>query len=134
MPVAKNQATETGQERIRIFATRKFAGDARTAGIANDQLRKVARAWASKGVGGDPLGAGVVKARLRNGDFRALFVEKEEVWIIFAYLFDKQDEKNVGPKTLTGFKKLAKDFKKLPAKAFEEMLRSGALVEICKND
>lgn len=72
-----------------------------------------------------------MKARLRNGDFRGLFIERGEVWIIFAHLFDKQDEKNVGPKALKGFKKLAKDFKALPEKAFTEMLRSGALVEIC---
>lgn len=91
----------------------------------------VAEKWTDKGVCGIALGAGVVKARLRNGDFRALFIEKEEVWIIFAYLFNKQDEKNVGVKALKGFKKLAKDFKVLPKKAIEEMLKAGTLVEIC---
>jgi len=86
--------------------------------------------WAREGVCGNALGAGVVKARLRIGGFRALLVEKEEVWIVFAHLFHKQDEKNVGPKALKGFKKLAKDLKGLPRKAFEAMLQTGALVEI----
>ncbi|WP_322881411.1 type II toxin-antitoxin system RelE/ParE family toxin [Pandoraea sputorum] len=130
MPLARKGVSESCQGRVRVFKTRRFSSDARAAEISDDELYRVAMRWASEGVCGNALGAGVVKARLRDGGFRALLVEKEEVWIVFAHLFDKQDEKNVGPKALKGFKKLAKDLKGLPRKAFEAMLQTGALKEI----
>lgn len=47
MPVAKRVATESGRDRVRVFVTRKFAGDAKAAAISNDELFGVAKKWAS---------------------------------------------------------------------------------------
>jgi hypothetical protein len=54
-------------------------------------------------------------------------------WFIYAYLFDKQDEKNVGPKTLKAYKLLATQFKAMSRQSLDAMIANGYLVEICKH-
>jgi len=120
-------------KRARIYKTAGFSTESDRAGITDDELRRVA-AELFRGVGNANLGGGVRKARLVNGSYRAILLKSKGVWLIFVYLYNKQDEKNISRKVLKGFKKLAADFKRMPQQAFEALIANGTLVEILGND
>lgn len=120
-------------KRARIFKTASFSTESRRAGITDDELRRVA-AELFRGVGNTNLGGGVRKARLGNGNYRAILLKSRGVWLIFVYLYNKQDDKNISEKVLKGFKKLAADFKRMPQQAFEALIANGTLVEMSEND
>jgi hypothetical protein len=71
MAAAKKQRTSAGASPVRRFKDVAFAGVAQKVGITDQELCKKARDLI-RGVGGENLGGGVWKVRLRNNDFRAL--------------------------------------------------------------
>ncbi|MEJ0003482.1 MAG: type II toxin-antitoxin system RelE/ParE family toxin [Pararobbsia sp.] len=116
---------------IRIFKEAAFARDARRAGITDAELcKKVSDLL--KGTGGVDMGGGVWKVKLRNNDYRAIIIENKGIWLIYVYLFEKQDEKNISSKALLGFRKLLKDLGQMKPDAFEALVKSGRFIEICR--
>jgi hypothetical protein len=115
----------------RVFKTPDFADDAEKAGIADPELCKAARAL---DLGqGDNLGGGIWKKRLRLNNYRSIVLHKVGTWWVFQYLFAKNAADNIPPRDLKGYKKISKDLAAAPIGAFNELVASGELVEICKN-
>lgn len=124
---------DASARRVRIFKVASCAAQMKRAGISDDELCRVA-AEIFRGVGAVKLGGGVLKVRLGKGNYRAILLKSRGVWLVFAYLFNKQDAKNISDNALKGFKKLAADFKRMPLQAFEALIAKGTLVEVFEND
>lgn len=133
MAASRKKPPGANTSRIRVFKDVDFAKAATNAGITDTELCTKA-AQLINGIGGENLGGNVWKVRLRNNDFRALVLEINGAWLVYAYLYDKQDEKNVATKTLKAFKLLAKSWKAMSQKSFNEMVTKGYLVEICRHE
>jgi hypothetical protein len=115
---------------MRVFKTAWFARAAKRARIADADLCRAAR---ETGRGrGNALGGGVLKKRLNRNLHRGILLAKGgELWI-YVHLFAKQDKANVTPAELAAFRKLAAIYAALNTKQLTDLLKSGHLKEICR--
>jgi hypothetical protein len=117
---------------VRAFKTRRFAKDAKAAGIGDAELcEAVSELEKSQG---DSLGGGVWKKRLDKNRYRSIVLTKPGAFWLFVYLYAKKDREDIAPDELVSFKKLARDYAAAKPKVWESMLDSGDLKEICNDE
>jgi hypothetical protein len=113
----------------RIFKTSWFSKAARKAYIADHELcaaiAEVIRGQA------DDLGGGVFKKRLRKNMYRSIVLARGGRYWVYEYLFAKKDRDNIQDDELVSFRKLAKAYEALTAQQLSQLLKDGALTEIC---
>lgn len=113
----------------RVFKAKRFARDARKAGITDADLCDVI-AEVAKGQA-DDLGGGVLKKRLGGNDYRAIILTKSRDHWIYQYLYSKQDVKSIRKDELYGFRLLAESYMNVDQNKMRRLLSDGDLVEIC---
>lgn len=115
---------------MRVFKTSWFARAAKRARLADDDLCRAVRE-AGRGRAND-LGGGVLKKRLNRNLHRGIILAKGGQLWIYVHLFAKQDKASVTPAELAAFRKLAVIYAALSAEQLTDMLKSGHLKEICR--
>ena len=113
---------------MRVFKTSWFARAAKRARIADAAL-----CWAVHEAGrgrANDLGGGVLKKRLNRNLHRSIILAKGGHLWIYVHLFAKQDKASVTPAELAAYRKLAAIYAALNTKQLTDMLLSGHLKEI----
>ena len=119
-----------GSSRVRVFMTAWFSKAARKAKINDDEL---CRAIAQVMVGqADDLGGGVFKKRLNRNEHRSIILTKWGDFWIYEYLFAKKDMENINAAELKAFKLLATSYANLNDAQIDQLLKTKAWAEICK--
>jgi hypothetical protein len=117
------------EDSARTFKTAWFAKAARKALIDDAELCR-AIAEVRKGQA-DDLGGGVFKKRLDKNRRRSIILSKGRVHWVYEYLFAKKDRDNIDDKELTAFRKLTGVYDGLDDQQLDQLLKDGALKEIC---
>ncbi len=108
--------------------TRWFAKAADKAGLSRADLCEAGNALARGQA--DNLGGGVWKKRLLDNRLRSIVVVQGPTGWVFTYLFAKADRKNISPKELAMFKRLAEIHNGFSAFEIHQALQHGAIVEV----
>ncbi len=120
-----------GSSRVRVFMTAWFSKAARKAHIYEDELcRAVAQVIAGQA---DDLGGGVFKKRLNRNEHRSIILTKWGNFWIYEYLFAKKDMENINAAELKAFKLLATSYANLNDAQIDQLLKTKAWTEICKD-
>ncbi len=72
------------------------------------------------------------KKRLDKNRSRSIILAKGGAHWIYEYLFAKKDRHNIDDRELTGFRNLAKGYEGLDDRQLDQLLKSGHLMEICR--
>lgn len=111
--------------------TRKFARDARRAGISTAELCRVARG-ALAGLAVD-LGGGVFKKRLNRNLHRCIILAKGGRGLMYVHLFARQDKANITRADLSAFRNLATIYAALTDNQLRDGVAAGQLKELCRD-
>jgi hypothetical protein len=120
---------------LRIFKNAWFTRFAGREKI-DDAALKEAVERAEKGAIDADLGGGVIKQRLaragsgKSGGYRSIIVFRKGDRAFFLHGFAKSDRKNIEPRELADFKKLAKGYLALSNEQIQKMLFDGNLTEV----
>lgn len=82
------------------------------------------------------LGAFCIKKRIatankgKRGSYRTIVSYKTKSYIVFIYMFAKNDRDNITIQELVAFKKTSKVLSKLDKKGFDKLIKHNVLVEI----
>lgn len=110
---------------MRVLKAKRFAREARKAGITDAELLKAASEIARGQC--DALGGNVFKKRLRRNGHRALvLLVTDDAWI-YQYLFAKKDRANIGIDELDALRKLARDYASVDRADIDELVTVGDL-------
>jgi len=124
---------------VRVFKSRAFAQFARKNLIEDDALCALVQTMVLGAIDAD-LGGGVYKQRLsrkgqgKSGGYRTILLLRFGRIAMFAYGFAKNDRSNIDQADLARFRRLAKEVFGYDDKEIEQLVRRGALQEICSED
>jgi hypothetical protein len=113
----------------RVFKTAWFSKAAKKAHIADVELCSAIR-QVTLGQAGD-LGGGVYKKRLGKNLYRSIIVARGGWYWVYAYLFAKSDQANIGTDELAEFRDLAALYSWKTEADVAKELKLKELVEIC---
>jgi hypothetical protein len=116
----------------RAFKSAWFSKAAKKAGISDSDLFQAIEQVAHGQC--DDLGGGVYKKRLHKNEHRAIILAKVNDFWLFEYLFAKKDRSNITDNELKQFRSLAKSYTVATKVQFEQLLSTGSLIEIFKED
>ena len=92
----------------RAFKFALFAKAARKAGIDDGELVKaIAQVMAGQA---DDLGGGVYKKRLSNNQYRSIVLARGGDWLVYEFLFAKQDRANISDDQLKRLRQVAQGY------------------------
>lgn len=124
---------------LRVFKTKTFARWSRKAGVPDEALCTAVKEMADGLVDAD-LGRHVYKKRVavpgrvkRGGARVILGTRLEERWF-FLFGFQKNERATVDSRELAALQVLAEALLSLEAKPLEQAVRSGELLEICREE
>ncbi len=122
-----------------FYLSKKFARDARRAGLGDDGLRE-AVVRAEEGLVDADLGSGLVKQRVpregegRSGGFRTVLVYRRGELAIFVHLFAKNRKADLEDAELKGLRAIAKILMGLEETELRKIAIGGRWKEIVVDD
>ncbi|MCA8929030.1 MAG: type II toxin-antitoxin system RelE/ParE family toxin [Alphaproteobacteria bacterium] len=124
---------------MRVFVTKPFARFAGQEGLADRQLREVARRVVDGLVDAD-LGGGVIKQRIarqgqgKSGGFRSVVLYRKGDTLFFVYGFAKKARTNIRKDELQAFRLLADQMLAMDDTALKAAMANGTIAEILDED
>jgi hypothetical protein len=117
---------------LRVFKTAWFAKAARKALITDKELcSAIQQLILGKA---DDLGGGIYKKRLRRNQYRSIILARAGQYLVYEYLFAKQDRANINDDELAGFRRLVKSYSGLTAQQVNQLVEKKDWMEICNGN
>jgi hypothetical protein len=123
--------TDQADRSARVFKTAWFSRAVRKALIDDEELCKAIRQVMLGQA--DDLGGGIFKKRLGKNLYRSIVVAKGGRFWVYAYLFAKKDQANIGRDDLANLRGFAALFARKTDVEISKDLKFEELVEICND-
>lgn len=124
---------------MRILVTRYFARIAEHEGLTDKAICKAVEELES-GLHDGNLGGNVYKKRLgigssgKRGGMRTIVAMRLPSNVFFLYGYPKNDKGNITNEELMAFRKVAKSYLPMDAKAIDHLIKRGELVEVKRHE